>query len=151
VGRVARAAAQPPSTTTSAKRLAHFHAQGSTLANELERREGDEGKRIADHLGEIDRKIERQFAAIEAGVDPVLVGDRIRDLKAERKAAQAVLSQLEDERRDSAAVDPEDAAAILVALPTWARLSAPPIPSCAARSSTPSGCGSRSTATRAAT
>jgi site-specific DNA recombinase len=99
------------------KRLAHFHAQGSTLANELERREGDEGKRIADQLGEIDRKIERQLAAIEAGVDPVLVGDRIRDLKAEREAAQAALSQLEDDRRDNTAVDPEDAAAIFAALP----------------------------------
>lgn len=56
-------------------------------------------------------------AAIEAGIDPLIVGDRIRDLKAEREATQAALSQLEDNRRDSTAVDPEDATAILAALP----------------------------------
>ncbi len=47
----------------------------------------------------------------------MLVGDRIRDLKAEREGTQAALSQLEDDRRDSTAVDPDDAAAILAALP----------------------------------
>jgi site-specific DNA recombinase len=99
------------------KRLDHFRAQGSALADELGRREADQGKRVAERLGEIDRRIERQLAAIEAGVDPVLVGERIRALKGEREDAQSALAQLEGERRDSTAVDPEDAAAILAALP----------------------------------
>lgn len=99
------------------KRLAHFQAQSSALADELGRRESNKGKRVADQLGEIERRIERQLAAIEAGVDPVLVGERIRALKAEREDAQAVLAQLEGARRDSTAVDPEDAAAVLAPLP----------------------------------
>jgi DNA invertase Pin-like site-specific DNA recombinase len=99
------------------KRLAHFQAQSSTVADELGHRESDKGKRVADQLGEIERRIERQLSAIEAGVDPVLVGERIRTLKAEREDAQAVISQLEGARRDSTAVDPEDAAAVLASLP----------------------------------
>jgi hypothetical protein len=99
------------------KRLAHFQAQSSTLADDLERRESDKGKRVADQLSEIERRIERQLSAIEAGVDPVLVGERIRALKTEREDAQAVLAQLEGACRDSTAVDPEDAAAVLASLP----------------------------------
>lgn len=99
------------------KRLDHFRAHGASLASELEPGSADEVKRLAAQLGEVDRKIERQLAAIEAGVDPAVVGERIRALKAEREEAQAELAQLEDTRRDSTAVDPEDAAAILDALP----------------------------------
>jgi site-specific DNA recombinase len=99
------------------KRLAHFRAHGASLASELEHRGADEGKRLAAQLGEVDRKIERQLEAIEAGVDPVVVGERIRALKTEREETQAALAQLEDTHRDSAAVDPEDAAGILDALP----------------------------------
>jgi hypothetical protein len=77
------------------------------------------GSRIfgSEQLDEIDRRIERQLAAIEAGIDPVLVSERIHALKGEREDAQAALSHLEGGRRDSMAVDPEDAAAILAALP----------------------------------
>jgi len=99
------------------KRLDHFRSHSSSLADELQRRNGDRGKRVADQLGAIERRIERQLGAIEAGVDPVLVGERIRALKAEREDAQAVLAQLDGERRDSNAVDPEDAAAVLASLP----------------------------------
>jgi hypothetical protein len=71
-------------------------------------------------LGEIDRKIERQLAAIEAGVDPVVVGERIRILKGEREEAKAVLHQLDQVRRDSTTVDPEDAWTVLASLPDLA-------------------------------
>ena len=54
---------------------------------------------------------------IEAGVDPVEVGRRIRGLKAERAEARSVLAQIEDSQRDSTAVNPEDARAVLDALP----------------------------------
>jgi hypothetical protein len=37
---------------------------------------------------EVDRRIDRQLAAIEAGVDPVVVGERIRALKLERAEAE---------------------------------------------------------------
>jgi hypothetical protein len=98
-------------------RLAHFRAQSSTLASDLRNRNGDKRKRITRQLGEVDQRIERQLAAIEAGVDPIMVGERIRTLKAEREEAQDALAHLEDSRRDSTAVDPDDALAVLGALP----------------------------------
>jgi DNA invertase Pin-like site-specific DNA recombinase len=100
-----------------ADRLAHFRAQTSSLTSELKSSNGDKRKRIAQQLSEVDQRIERQLAAIEAGVDPVLVGERIRSLKAERELATAVLARLEDSQRDSTSVGPEVACAVLDALP----------------------------------
>ncbi len=99
------------------ERLAHFRKQSSTLTSELRNRDGDKRKRVARQLGEVDQRIERQLAAIEAGVDPLVVGKRIRILKTEREQAAAALAQLEGSRRDSSAVDVEDACAVLGALP----------------------------------
>jgi hypothetical protein len=76
-------------------RLTHFRAQGSTLASELRNRSDDKYTRIAKQLSEVDQRIERQLAAIEAGVDPIVVGKRIRTLKSEREEAEGVLAQLE--------------------------------------------------------
>ena len=98
-------------------RLAHFRRQSASLTGELRDRDGDKRKRIAGQIAAIEQKIERQLAAIEAGVDPVEVGQRIRELKSERAEAQSVLAQIEDSQRDSTAVDPEDARAVLDALP----------------------------------
>ena len=100
-----------------ANRLAHFRRQSAGLTGELRDRDGDKRKRIAGQIAELEQKIERQLAAIEAGVDPVEVGRRIRELKAERAEAQTALTQIEDSRCDSTAVDPEDARAVLDALP----------------------------------
>ena len=100
-----------------ADRLAHFRRQSSSLTGELRNRDGDKRKRIAVQTAAVEQKIERQLAAIEAGVDPVEVGRRIRGLKAERAEAQSVLAQIEDSQRDSTAVNPEDARAVLETLP----------------------------------
>ncbi len=99
-----------------ADRLDHFRAQSSTLASDLQNRNGDKRKRIAKQLGEVDQRIERQLAAIEAGVDPMVVGKRIGALKTEREEAEVALAQLEDSRRDSTTADPDDALAVLGAL-----------------------------------
>jgi site-specific DNA recombinase len=104
-----------------ADRLDHFRAQSSTLASDLQNRNGDKRKRIAKQLGEVDQRIERQLAAIEAGVDPMLVGKRIGALKTEREEAEVVLTQLEDSRRDSTTADPDDALAVLGALPDFGK------------------------------
>ena len=100
-----------------ADRLAHFGRQRASITGELRDSDGDKRKRITSQIAELEQKIERQLAAIEAGVDPAEVGRRIRELKAERAKAQSVLAQIEDSRRDSTAVDPEDARAVLDALP----------------------------------
>jgi hypothetical protein len=102
------------------KALDHFQAQSSALASSLDTRSDGTRKRVARQLGEVDQKIERQLAAIEAGVDPVVVGERIRSLKSEREEAQAVLQQLDQARRDSTAVNPEDARTVLASLPDLA-------------------------------
>ena len=100
-----------------ADRLAYFRAQSSTMASEAQDRDDDKRTRITKQLGEVDQRIERQLAAIEAGVDPAVVGKRIRTLKTEREEAEVVLAQLEGSRRDSTAIDPADTLAVLDALP----------------------------------
>jgi DNA invertase Pin-like site-specific DNA recombinase len=93
-----------------------FRAQSSTMASEAQDRDDDKRSRITKQLSEVDQRIERQLAAIEAGVDPAVVGKRIRTLKTEREEAEVVLAQLEGSRRDSTAIDPADTMAVLDAL-----------------------------------
>jgi hypothetical protein len=51
------------------------------------------------------------------GIDPTLVGDRIRALKTEREEVEAKLAQLDHARTDSDAIDPDEAAEILASMP----------------------------------
>lgn len=62
------------------------------------------------------QRLQRQIAAIESGVDPVFVGERIRALKAERQQAERVLSEL-DQQHQRPSVDLEGACTILDGLP----------------------------------
>jgi hypothetical protein len=64
-----------------------------------------------------------------------------------REEAEVVLTQLEDSRRDSTAIDPADTLAVLGALPDLGKSLIAAAPIYGKRCSTPSGCGSRSTAT----
>jgi hypothetical protein len=52
----------------------------------------EQRERAIRSLADLDQRIARQIAAIESGVDPVLVGERIRALKAEREQAEATRS-----------------------------------------------------------
>jgi len=98
-------------------RLAHFRKQSSTLAAEQESRDGAERTRAVRRLGEVDQRIERQLGAIEAGVDPALVGERIRELKAEREEIEAAIAQLDQAQRNGEGFDVEEAPAVLDSLP----------------------------------
>jgi hypothetical protein len=98
-------------------RLAHFRKQSSTLGAELESTNGNERERASRQLGEVEQRIERQLAAIEAGVDPVVVGERIRALKSERGEIEAAIAQLEQAQRNGDEFDVEEAVAILDSLP----------------------------------
>jgi site-specific DNA recombinase len=104
-----------------ADRLAHFRKQSSTLAAEQEGKDGAERERAGRQLGEVDQRIERQLGAIEAGVDPVVVGERIRELKAERQEVEAAIAQLDHAQRNGEGFDVEEAAAILDSLPDLAK------------------------------
>ncbi|HKI85175.1 MAG TPA: hypothetical protein VKA53_00380, partial [Thermoanaerobaculia bacterium] len=57
----------------------------------------------------------------EAGVDPALVGERIRELKAERQEVEAAIAQLDQAARNGEGFDVEEAAAILDSLPDLAK------------------------------
>jgi hypothetical protein len=99
------------------ERLEHFRGQASTLAAETESKDGVERARVGDQLTDVEHRIERQLAAIEAGVDPALVGERIRALKAQRQEIEALLTQLDHDNRNGDHLDAEESTAILESLP----------------------------------
>jgi len=98
-------------------RIAHFKAQHADLARELAHRDDGQHARLTHQLADIDQRLQRQLAAIEAGVDAILVGDRIRALKAERQQIEATIAQLDDDRRQRTGLDLDDAGAVPDALP----------------------------------
>jgi len=99
------------------ERLEHFRGQASALTAELESNGNAERARAGDQLADVERRIERQLAAIEAGVDPAIVGERIRALKAERQEIETLVSQLDHNNGDGEHLNPKEGAAILDSLP----------------------------------
>ncbi|HYI99386.1 MAG TPA: hypothetical protein VEX36_06905 [Thermoleophilaceae bacterium] len=65
----------------------------------------------------IQQRLERQLGAIEAGVDPALVGRRITALKGELQDAETALAQLDLQERAHGTVNVGDACEILDAVP----------------------------------
>ncbi len=61
-------------------------------------------KRLRDQIADLDRRMKAQVQALEAGVEPELVAERIAELRADRETAQATLADLHpqdvDERED---------------------------------------------------
>jgi site-specific DNA recombinase len=99
-------------------RLHHLRAQHASIATAIEQDKTIQQRaRLTDQIADIDQRIGRQLAAIEAGIEPVLVGERIRALKAERHQAEAALSQLDLQQRQHAGIDLQHACAILDGLP----------------------------------
>ncbi len=99
-----------------AQRIAHFESQHRTLSRELTRDTTADRDRIERKLAEIDQRLSRQVAAIEAGVDPLVVGERIRELKHDRSHVEAALNDLVAPA-SKASVPYADAAEILGSLP----------------------------------
>jgi hypothetical protein len=91
--------------------------QHADLVRELEDRDGDQRQRLTRQLTDLDQRVQRQLAAIEAGVDAVLVGDRIRALKAEHHNVESAIAELDDDRRQRTGLDLDDACAALDGLP----------------------------------
>ena len=96
---------------------AHLRAQHAALTPSIEDESAEQRERLTAQLSDLDQRVERQLAAIESGVDPVLVGERIRALKAERQQAETVLATLDLEQRQRTVLDLEDACAVLDSLP----------------------------------
>lgn len=101
------------------KRLDFFRAQSNMLAAQRKTDDSQRRDRLVRLIGEIDQRTERQVAAIESGIDPALVGERISALKAKRQEAEDLLGQLEETQPGIAG--PEDSRAILEGLPDLSR------------------------------
>ncbi len=99
------------------QRIARFLEQRATLAGELRSEGRQERARLERRLTDVDQRVELQLRAIEAGVDPTLVRDRVETLKAERDQLQAALAAFDEAGRTDAAIDLDDACEILESLP----------------------------------
>jgi site-specific DNA recombinase len=99
------------------QRIARFLEQRATLAGELRSEGRDERNRLERRLSDVDQRVDLQLHAIEAGVDPTLVRDRVETLKAERDELQAALAELDDAARTDTAINVDDACEILDSLP----------------------------------
>jgi hypothetical protein len=97
------------------ERIACFREQHAALLGEVRGESDDQRGRVERQLADLDERIELQVRAIEAGVDPVLVRERIEALKAERDEIAAALAGLGDAPDDGIAVD--EACEILDSLP----------------------------------
>jgi hypothetical protein len=102
-------------------RLTHLRSDQAALADSLPTTDdGGEHKEAKRRLSDVEQRIERQLAAIEAGLDPIVVGGRIRVLKSEREEVEAALAQLAQTEREEP-VDIEEACAVLNSLPNLSK------------------------------
>ena len=101
--------------------VAHFRSQHAALTPTLNDPSIERRERLTRRLADLDQRIARQIAAIESGVDPVLVGERIRALKAERHETETALATLNLEQRQRTVVDLDHACTILGGLPDLSR------------------------------
>jgi site-specific DNA recombinase len=98
-------------------RLAFLRSDQAALAETLPTACDDsEHKEAKRRLSDVEQRIERQLAAIEAGVDPIVVGERIRVLKSEREEVEAALAQLAQTEQEEP-IDIDEACAVLDSLP----------------------------------
>ncbi len=90
-----------------------------------ERKAKDTHGRLRHEIGELDRRIGLQLNALEQGIEPELVGERIAELRSDKEQAEAALKQLAPV---TAEPDGEELAATLKRIPdlTTALRDAPP-------------------------
>ncbi len=100
------------------ERIACFRTQHQDLAAELQTNDGTDRRRLESEIAEIEQRIERQLTAIENGVNPTVVGQRIRELKEEHKRAEVALAETEPDRhQDGVALSLKQACEVLDDLP----------------------------------
>ncbi len=78
------------------------------------RRAKDANARLRQEVGELDRRIGLQLNALEQGIEPELVGERIAELRVEKEQAEAALKELAPE---TAEPDGDELAAALERIP----------------------------------
>ncbi len=75
------------------------------------------GKRVSEQIADLDRRIGLQIDALEQGIEPELVGERIAELRAEKERAETALRDLLPETDEA---DAEELSAMLTRLPDLA-------------------------------
>jgi chromosome segregation ATPase len=58
------------------------------------------GTRIRKQIGELDRKIKAQVQALEKGIEPELVSERISELRGEKEALEEAIARIRTEREE---------------------------------------------------
>lgn len=99
-----------------AQRLAAFRSQHKVLNRQIDSSSTAERGRLRHEHTALEQRLERQLTAIEAGVDPALVGRRIEEIRAELSNVETALAALDQETPDSP-VSLDDSCAVLDALP----------------------------------
>jgi hypothetical protein len=77
-----------------AQRLEHFQSQSKSLSTAVNGQSEEKRQRLQKIVSDIDTRLDRQLAAIEAGVDPSVVAERIRQLESKREEARELLADL---------------------------------------------------------
>ena len=74
-------------------------------ANAREQRKTDKlaGTRMRQQISELDRKMKAQVQALEKGIEPELVSERIKELRAGKEALEEALSEIGGEREEAEA------------------------------------------------
>jgi hypothetical protein len=82
-------------------RLERLEKQLRTQAR-TERKDGKlAGARLRQQIAEAERKIKAQVVALEEGVEPKLVSERIAELRGDKEALQAALAEIGSEREEA--------------------------------------------------
>ncbi len=99
------------------QRIARLREQHASLATEIATEHHDDRGRIERQRADVEQRIELQLRAIEAGVEPALVRERIKALKAEQDEIEAALASLAATHSNNGTVDVDQACEILDSLP----------------------------------
>ncbi len=100
-----------------AQRIHHLRAQHPDLAPSIAAEDTQEHDRLRERIADVQRRIELQVRAIEAGVDPALVTARIDALKHEQHNLQRALAASEDSTASRPHADLDTTCEILDQLP----------------------------------
>ena len=100
------------------------------------------GTRIRQQVAARDRKIKAQIQALEKGIEPELISERISELRREKEVLEEALSEIGAEREEA---EVDELSKQLARVPDWPRRSARRRLSFSARSSRPSSCRSSTT------
>jgi hypothetical protein len=132
---------------TGPQRIHHLRAQHADLGPEIATEDTQEHEQLRERIADVQRRIELQIRAIEAGVEPTLVTARIEALKHEQHDLERALAT-------SGALPPvapmqtsTRPARSSTGYRSWTTSSPEQTPNCVAKSSTPSTSPSRSIAT----